>query len=369
MMKKILTLLAATAVAISPAFSQSTSKLTATKASEYGLIYTLPLTAFEVTIAAEKTVKTPGEFYRYAKKYLDTAPILRQSTSWRVVDAVINPVAVADEKERYLVTLKGGNGAFVMVSDKNFPIAINDESYDGEVTLTPLPENVEPEPTILQTPVAQQAMSPEMIQSSSSAKRAELAAAKIYELRTNRNEIISGQAEAMPSDGAAMQLALEQIAAQEEALTAMFLGTTQTSVEVRTYTVYVPEEGAPERSIVARLSAVDGLVDSADLSGEPIYINIKPLTRGKLPVNDKGETKTFPKGGVAYRIPGTAQVTLEMDGKTLVDEEFDVAQYGVVFGLAPSLFTSKKEPSYLHFNPLTGAVRELGSHSGAGMSR
>ncbi len=38
-----------------------------------------------------------------------------------------------------------------------------------------------------------------------------------------------------------------------------------------------------------------------------------------------------------------------------------MAQYGVVFGLDPSLFTNKREPAYLHFNPLTGAVRELGT--------
>ena len=357
-MKKILTALALAAVTAAPIFAQSTSKLTATKASEYGLIYTLPRTAFEVTIAADKTVKTPGEFYQYAKKYLDTTPILTPSTSWKVVDAVVNPVGVADENEQYLVTLKGGQGTFIMVYDKNFPVAINDESYSGEVTLTPLPKAVEAEPTVLQKPVAQQAMSPEMIQSKSSAKRAELAAAKIYELRTNRNEIIAGQADAMPSDGAAMQLALDQITAQEEALTAMFLGTTQTSVEVRTFTVNIPD--TPGRITVARLSVLDGLVDPTDLSGDPIYMTITPLTQGKLPVNEKGVEKSFPKGGVAYRIPGTAEVKLQIGDKVLVDKEFDVAQYGVVFGLDPSVFTNKKAPSYLHFNPLTGAIRELG---------
>ena len=88
-MKKILTILAVGIMAAGQvAFAQSTSKLTATKANEYGLIYTLPRTAFEVTIAAEKTVKTPGEFYQYAKKYLSTDPILKSSTSWKVVDAV-----------------------------------------------------------------------------------------------------------------------------------------------------------------------------------------------------------------------------------------------------------------------------------------
>ncbi len=360
-MKKIISILIVAMVAYGQLVAQTTSKLTATKASEYGLIYTLPLTAFEVTIAVEKTVQTPGEFCLYARKYLNATPILNPSTSWRIVEAVVNPKAIADEKERYIANFKGGAGTFMMVSDDNFPLSINDESYDAEVELSAVPEAVAAKPTILQSRVAQQAMTPEMIQSKSLVKRAGLAADKIYELRTNRNEIISGQADGMPSDGAAMRLALDQLSAQEEALTAMFLGTVQKSVEVRTYTVYVPDDGLASRSVVARLSVIHGLVDATDLSGDPIYVSITPLTRGELPLNEKGVAKTFPKGGVAYRIPGTARVSLVYEDDILAEKEFDVAQYGVVFGLDPKLFTDKKTPSYLRFNPLTGGVRELGA--------
>lgn len=360
-MKKQIIAFALGALTLLGASAQNTSKLTATKANEYGLIYTLPLTAFNVTIAAEKTVKTPGEFYQYAKKYLNADPILAPSVSWRITEAAIEQTAFPDEQERYLVTLKNGSGAFVTVSDDNFPISLNDEAYRWSCPVVNLPEAKKARPTILQLPIARQAVTPEMIQSKSSAKRAELAAAKIYELRNMRSEIISGQADAMPSDGAAMKLALDQIASQEEALTAMFLGTVQTSTEVRTYNVDIPAEGAPERRVLARLSMVDGLVAPDDLSGSPIYVTVSPQTRGALPVNDKGMTKSFPKGGVAYRIPGTGLVSVSFDGKTLVGGTYDVAQYGVVFGLDPSLFTSRKSPSYLHFNPLTGAIRELGT--------
>lgn len=349
------------ACAVAGASAQTTNKLTASKANEYGLIYTLPLTSFEVTIAAEKTVKTPGEFYQYAKKYLNADPVLTPSVSWRLTDAVIEQTAYPDANERYLVTLKGGNGVFITVNDDNYPVAINDDTYDGVIPEVEKPEAVEAELTILERPVARQAVTPEMIQSKSSAKRAELAAAKIYELRTNRNEIIAGQADAMPSDGEAMKLALSQLTEQEEALTAMFLGTVQTSVEVRTYRFEVPQNGAPERTVVARLSAVDGLVAADDLSGAPIYVTVTLKTRGELPVNEKGLTKTFPKGGVAYRIPGTAQVSVSYDGDVLAEGTYDVAQYGVVFGLDPALFTAKKSASYLRFNPLTGGVRELGT--------
>lgn len=362
-------LMAAAAImtSIHPVAAQTTTRLSATKANEYGVTYTLPLTRFEVTVAAEKTVKTPGEFARYAGKYLDSDPILNPSVSWRITRVVITPTAYPDPDERYLVSFRGGDGTYINVSDRGFPLSINDENYRGEVATTDLPRAVAADPTILQLPVARQAVTPEMIQSKSLAKKAELAAAKIYELRSNRNEIIAGQADGMPSDGAAMRLALDQITAQEEVLTAMFLGTTQTSVEVKTYTLEVPVDEASERTVLCRLSAIDGLVDSDDLSGSPVYATVTLKTRGELPLNEKGQPKPFPRGGVAYRIPGTASVTVSYDGRQLTSGTYDVAQYGEVYGLDPSMFTAKKSafgtknsPSYLHFNPLTGAVRRIG---------
>ena len=358
---------AALLLAVVPLRAQTTTRLSASKAGEYGVSYTLPLTRFTVTLAARKTVKTPGEFARYAGKYLNATPILHPSVSWELTDAVIAPGAYADPEERYLVTFKGGDGTYINVSDEGFPLSINDETYDGDVAQVRQLRAVAAEPTILEQPVARQAVTSDMIQSKSLAKKAELAAAKIYELRANRNDIITGQADGMPADGAAMKLALEQITAQEEALTAMFLGTTSTSVEVRTYTVDVPAEGRGERVVMARLSALDGLVDADDLTGAPVYVSVTEKSRGELPLTDKGQPRPFPKGGVAYRIPGTAQVAVSYDGHTLAQDTFEVAQYGVVYGLDPSLFTarkgaftSKNAPSYLQFNPLTGAVRRIG---------
>ena len=54
------------------AFGQTTQKLTATKVSEYGLIYNLPSTVFDITIEAECVVKKPGEYYKYVKRVLNS---------------------------------------------------------------------------------------------------------------------------------------------------------------------------------------------------------------------------------------------------------------------------------------------------------
>ena len=365
-MKQLVCLLILAAAAFAPLkpAGQTTRKLSATKANEYGVVYTLPVTSVDITISAEKTVETPGEFALYAKRYLNETPILNKTTRWKLGEAVITPVATPDPEQRYSITLKGGSGAFVMVDENNIPISINDESYEPVAQAINLPEAKAAEPTILEQPVARQAQTEEMIQSRSSVKRAEFAAAKIYELRTNRNEVVSGQADAMPSDGNAMKLALSTIDRQEEALTAMFIGTRSTSVEVETFHISLPDQVEDGRSldriIVARLSATEGIVGSDDFSGAPVYLTITPLSVGEMPVNEKGETLQFPKGGVAYRIPGTARLTLTYEGKIIAEKTINVAQYGIVFGVDPALFTNKKAPSYARFDPMTGALLEIG---------
>ena len=60
-MNKITTLLASLLLAM-PLMAQTTQKLSANKTNEFGLMYTLPLTAVDVTVEVERTVKTPGEY-------------------------------------------------------------------------------------------------------------------------------------------------------------------------------------------------------------------------------------------------------------------------------------------------------------------
>lgn len=359
-MKRMLFTISVLAAALMTS-AQTTQKLTAGKTNEYGLIYSLPVTVIDVTVEAEKTVRQPGEFFRYAKKYLGMDPIVEPSTVCRLKSVTVTTRGVADPDERYLVQFKSGSTPFMIISDNDFPLAINTETV-AMSDIKQLPQSRDASPTILETPAASQAMTAEMLQSTSSAKRAELAAARIFELRQSRSDIISGSADNMPSDGQAMQLALDNLNDQEAALTAMFIGTEQTSTQVVTFTA-VPPAGDDDtwQCVIARLSALDGIVDAENLSGDPIRLTVNVTARGSLPKNDKGEVKRFPKGGLAYRIPGSADVTASFMGNDVATAQIDVAQYGVVFGLDPNLFTNKREPAYATFNPVTGAIREIGS--------
>lgn len=352
--------IAAICMALCPAaalFAQTTQRLTAAKSNDFGLVYTLPATAVNVTIEAERTVTTPGEFYKYASRYLDAADaVASASESWKILGVYIGSEGVSvPDATQYLVTLKSANSPFIIVDKRGMPLAINTDRLPQAESME-LPEPRKAAPTPLDGPDARRALTADMVQSSSQAKKAELAAARIMEIRSSRNDYLTGQADQMP-DGEALKIILRNLDAQEEALTAMFLGTRQTSTEVLTYTL-VPTE-AMNGHVIARLSKSAGPVDADDLRGAPIRLDLTVTAPGTMPVNEKGEPKKMPKGGVPYCIPGTARVTVSFDGATLAEQEMEMAQFGVVYALDPELFTSKKAPSCAIFNPTTGGISLL----------
>ncbi len=356
---KILIPLLLAATAFIPARAQTTTRLSATKANSYALVYSLPTTRLRITLEAEITTRRPGEFHKYAKKYLNiNSPIAREEHSASLRSVVVATEGVADPDQRYAVQFKAGTEPFMLLSPQGVPLSVN-TSKTLDTVAPALPESRDAEPTPLQTPAARQVVSEEMMQSQSTAKRAELAASALFGIRQTRADLISGQADQMPPDGKSLQLMLDNLEAQEKALMAMFVGTTSTRTQVETYTV--DPDGDISNLILARISAVDGIVSASDLSGAPVYLNLSVTQRGEMPLNEKGIRLEFPKNGFAYCIPGTADVTVSYDDRTYFSRSEQFAQFGVVYGLAPNSFTDKKAPIYIILDPATGAIREQGA--------
>lgn len=342
------------------AAAQTSQKLTAGKATEYGLVYSLPLTAVDIVLEAELAEEAPGEFQNYARRYLgDMGHVVREPRKSVTLKSVtIVPRGVADSENRWLAQFKAGSAPYMILNSANIPVAVN----TGDV-----PEDAAPElpvarpasPTPLQTEAARQAITQDMARSSSTQKKAELAAQRIFELRETRSDILSGQSDNTPPDGQAMKLVLDNLAAQEAALTAMFVGTHTSRTVVETVSL-LPDSSDFSGRVVARLSSTDGIVEADNLAGSPVTVNLTIIEEGKLPVTEKGEQKKFPKGGFAYNIPGKALLEVCYDGRTIASKEVELSQLGVTFGLDPALFTDKKAPSKLILDPATGAIKTFG---------
>lgn len=359
------TLLSGLLLLLAPVVSaQSVTKLAATKANDYGLVYSLPRTVTEVTLLAECRIEEPGEFYNYAERYLGSAAadkaVQKSSTRWQLTGAEICVLAdVPTGSETYLMQFKSGNPVYITVNEQGTPLTINAE-FEDEIEVE---ESSLKGKDLTHSPLdgksARYAVTEEMLSGSSIAKRAQLAADQIMHLRQSRQDYLTGQADNMP-DGKALEMILANINAQEEALTAMFLGTVQTKSEV-IKVGYIPSGQSENDVVISRLNAVKGFVAADDLSGAPIYLQYRVKSRGELPKTEKGEDKKFPKGGVPYCIPGSAEISIEYDNAVKAEREFEVSQLGVVFGLESQFFTNKKEQGYVIFNPLTGGIREMGT--------
>lgn len=356
MKSQILTLVVALAISAA-ATAQTTTKLTASKANDYGIVYSLPITVFDIIVETEMTERQPGEFCNYANLYLNAKDAITEPEyTARVKSIKIVPRGIPDPQKRWMIEFKGQGVTYVMLDKASVPIAINTDKIPETVAQV-LPVATPPTPTPLDGDALRHAMTQEMASSTSESKRAFLASQRIYELRQNRSDLISGQADNTPPDGKAMGLALDNLAAQEAALTAMFIGTEKSWTTVETLE-YTPTESV-SNLVIARLAPRKGIVDADDLSGAPIYLDLEVLSTGQLPLDADGQVKKEPKGGVAYNIPGTAQISISYEGETLLSRDYEIAQFGKTFFLDPKIFTDKKTPSYVIFNTVTGGINVL----------
>ncbi len=345
---------------VSLGWGQATKVLTAEKSNEYGLVYSLPTTALEVEVTASHQVAKKGPYYLYAKKSIAADKAISEDfEKWQITDVKVRPYGVSDSGTQYLMQLRPGAMTSITVDADGMLLAINKEvSSPKAATQAPASQ-----PQV-KWPSGNEYLDfvdEDFVASKSSAKQAQLLAESLMEVRESKLALTRGTADAMPADGKQMELMLASLGEQEAALTAAFTGSVTTEMVTRKFT-FIPDGDA--KQVLFRLSDFAGFVDADDLSGDPVYIQIETLNQASLPVDAKGEEKKLPKNAVIYNIPGSAQVTISTLGKNLFQKEFQMAQMGMTFGLDPALFTDKKEPSFAVFDPVTGALLEIGSLTG-----
>ena len=311
-----------------------------------GIAYFLPKTALEVRVIATKVTYQPGEFCQYANRYLRLNNITAQpETHWEIKKIEVCSVGVPDSTKAYIMKLKDKDLASNMeLTDNGIIKAINTSApaMEGSQYVLEKPQ---------QHQNARKYLTEEILMAGSTAKMAELTAKEIINIRESKNLILRGQAENMPKDGASLQLVIDNLNQQEQAMTEMFTGITDR--EDKVFKIQLSPENGLDNVIALRFSKKLGILDSEDLSGEPIYINMT----SKTALGTEDEKSKQPKG-VLYNIPGKANVSVTFKGKTVFEDELPVTQLGYTEVLTNSLF-DKKVNTRVIFNPNTGAIVKI----------
>lgn len=319
------------------------------RGKEYGVTYMLPKTELVITVKATKHTYTPGEFCKYAEQYLRLKNVQAEAQTYWTLDQVQTDVAGTPDKEKvYFVKLKDKSVAPLMeLTEEGIVRSIN-MAYSGGQPAA----KTEPATTASRKTDPRTFLTEEILMATSTAKMAELTAKEIYNIRESKNALLRGESDNMPQDGAQLKLMLEQLNRQEQLMTEMFAG--EEKEETTTFALRItPEE--MERQVVFRFSRKLGLVDKDDLAGEPAYLTI--VNQNTLPPAVEEKKKKEPEG-VAYNVPGKAQVTLTFDGKRLYNGEMSFTQFGSTEYLAPVLF-NKNSVTKVLFDTATGGLLKV----------
>lgn len=259
-----------------------------------GVALSAPTTTLTVDIEAECERTICGPYARYAQKLLGVRAPLTDKVEWRVKRAAIGLADASSFVQQ----------PFEAAPTKQFSYA---DAVEGFSMIQP-------------------------DKSSTSATTLEdaalMAANSIFSLRRHRTELITGEAgEHVFGEG--LKSALEEIARQEQALLELFLGKRTVRSEVRRFVL--SPESTKQQYVVCRLSAVDGIVPSSDLTGDMVVLQITPAETVESPVPEAGVKETMT---VSAMVANRAACSIQVRGEEVAREVLPLFQFGRMIQLA-----------------------------------
>lgn len=322
--------------------------LTAGRTAE-GVTYFLPKTAIRFNLLIEKKTYTPGEYAKYAEKYLGMTGIEQEEqVTYSVASYNICQIGVRDTSKCYTVELKGkSETADIKLSEDGVLLAINDEPAKPKLTAPFTPAVKKP------TVDPHQFLSDDVRSAGSMAKKAEMTVNQLLELQEHRQQLITGEADDMPQDENQLRYMIEQIDRQRDALTSLFTGSIVRDTIEQIVTV-CPEKEV-QREVIFRLNKKLGLVDKDDLSGIPYYMSIEDLHRSNTQKYGTPENKK--DGGFYVNVPGRIRLTLHREQQQLGSFDIYAGQFGFVELRSGALF--KRYVTHMTLNPATGSVDKV----------
>lgn len=317
--------------------------------------YWLPKTQFTITVTAQKQTFKPGEFSRYAERYLRLTDIKDKAQEvWEITDVKISAAGIPDQDKLYTLAFPAkGNRPYIELTDEGIISAVNVHLPEPEIDESPAPaiakeKRINP----------QDFMTEEILMAGSTAKMAELTAKEIYNIRESRNAITRGQSDFVPKDGESLKYMLESLSAQEAALLTLFSGTSETEDVI--FTINVTPDAAVNKQILFRFSTKLGLLPVDNLAGEPVWIDI--TDKKMLPEqNNNPKSKNNKKGTgpcLYYRIPGKATVKVYNNRISFIEKDFQVAQFGNV-EVVSSTIMGKNADTKILFDTTTGNIKSI----------
>ena len=321
--------------------------------NESALVYYSPKTS--VTLDFTYTVETQvrGQFAEYAESMLDIHDAVKEtSTRYEIKDVRIGTATSTDYTRPHKVKTDAGFPVLLTINDRGLLTGYNVPLLEKKAPFNSHEKDrkVQPKDATLQAPPYPE----EVLKAATPEAQAFEVAKQIFHLRETRMYLINGEVEHAPADGKAMELVLDELNRQEQALIQLFVGEKKTRREHKTIRVEPTNNGQ-----LLFFSDENGFTDGDNIDADTIEVRMvcKQQTRKPAVVEEKmgkkkGENELTQ---IEYNIPGSCQVSVLYKNHSLADRTVQVAQLGIDVALPKSMFTGAELPKII-FSDKTGNI-------------
>jgi hypothetical protein len=316
-------------------------------------IYALPRTIINITLEARRTTTIPGPFYEYTDKYLGIQNVPdSENTEWDIIAAEIDVYQEADPEYFFSVSNKRSNNLNHMLSRlakdslilfpeqffKKHSLPEPNTSFNKKIHYRDLSvkrnfhfvddttyKDVFKDSTYIRVPVVK-----EQLVRKTPEDKAEEAANYIIKIRKRKFKLLSGQYDYMP-EGEALGVAVKELNKLENEYLSLFTGKSYVEHFKKTYQ-YIPDNSRKiSKEILCRFSAAEGFVDSREVRGKPVIIEIEDMDQTiylEKPVILENEVLTGSYAQV--RLPDLAYIKVLLGDNILNLTKAPVFQYGSI---------------------------------------
>lgn len=302
--------------------------------------YSLPMTTLSLEVEAVQETFYAGPYARYAEKYLGIKPRMKDEVTVQLAQLKMTPLVEADLSRRYTLAVKKGSlnssvfslgtAGLVTFADANFgdptvwrfPVRT-----EGDFSGKGVSSNLTSEAATLyrnekkESAYNRVSVQQNMVVEKTLEQKAAETASTILDLRRQRLQIVTGDTDATYS-GEAMGAAIEELARLEQEYMTLFTGYSEFQTQQMRFEV-IPEAGRENQMYIAfRISDVNGLVPSDDMTGRPVVMEIQPQAVEQV------EAKRVNAEVVHYRIPAICTVRIKNGTDLLLQARVPVYQLG-----------------------------------------